>query len=63
MAPSIAELPERTGAAAITGPVKDIPRAAAAKTKVRRVIDEEGGKTTASVRKTTKHLFSQYVRI
>jgi taurine dioxygenase/sulfonate dioxygenase len=51
MAPSIAEIPEKTETTPITLPVKAIPgtKAKETKPKVRRVIDEEGGKTTASV--------------
>ena len=51
MAPSIAELPH-TESAPITVPVKAIPTEAT-KPKVRRVIDEEGGNTTASVSGST----------
>jgi hypothetical protein len=48
MAPSIIESP----AAEITVPIKTDPRLADSnpKARVRRVIDEEGGNTTASVR-------------
>jgi hypothetical protein len=49
MAPSIAELPKETDTPSITVPVKAIPGTTKAKPKIRRVIDEEGGKTTASV--------------
>lgn len=63
MAPSVAEIPEAEVATIIV-PVKTIPKSTEAKTeetpeakqtsseakpKVRRIIDEEGGKTTASV--------------
>jgi len=47
MAPSIAEIPE-TVTSRITVPVKSIPGSNAAVPKVKRQIDEEGGKTTAS---------------
>ncbi|RDL36483.1 Uncharacterized protein BP5553_05835 [Venustampulla echinocandica] len=47
MAPSIAEIPEKTENAPITVPVKAVEGSAEA-TKIRRVIEEEGGKTTAS---------------
>lgn len=47
MAPSIAE--EQPHRADIVVPVKASP-AAAEKPKIRRIIDEEGGTTTASVR-------------
>jgi hypothetical protein len=46
MAPSIAENPT----AEVVVPVKANPQASASKPKVRRIIDEEGGKSTASVR-------------
>lgn len=51
MAPSIAEIPEKTEATLITVPVKSIPGTDVKETKpkVRRVIDEEGGTTTATV--------------
>lgn len=45
MAPSIAEVPTTE----IVVPVKVNPGTTEAKPKVRRIIDEEGGKTTASV--------------
>lgn len=45
MAPSIAEAPS----AEIVVPVKADLEKQATKPKIRRVIDEEGGKTTASV--------------
>ncbi|KAJ5226433.1 hypothetical protein N7468_007658 [Penicillium chermesinum] len=44
MAPSIAEIPT----ANVVVPVKDTPAAAENKPKIRRVIEEEGGTTTAS---------------
>jgi alpha-ketoglutarate-dependent taurine dioxygenase len=50
MAPSVAELPQ-TETVPITVPVKTIPEKTeekAEKPKIRRVVDEEGGKTTAS---------------
>lgn len=57
MAPSVAELPQNLETSPITLPVKVLPGAAEAKAeatetkpKIRRVIDEEGGTTTASVR-------------
>lgn len=46
MAPSIAEIPTTE----IVVPVKADTKAASTKPKVRRIIDEEGGKSTASVR-------------
>lgn len=49
MAPSVAELPEKTETAPIIVPVKAVAGATETKPKVRRIIDEEGGKTTASV--------------
>lgn len=52
MAPSVAEIPE-AHPAPITIPIKTISekteQSTEAKPKVRRIIDEEGGKTTASV--------------
>lgn len=50
MAPSIADLPEKTETAPTTVPVKAVTEATEKKPKVRRVIEEEGGQTTASVR-------------
>lgn len=59
MAPSIAELPVRTEPAPVTVPVKAIPGTTATpeklegkaevKPRIRRIIEEEGGDTTASV--------------
>jgi taurine dioxygenase/sulfonate dioxygenase len=46
MAPSIAEIPT----AEVVVPVKVDTKATSNKPKVRRIIDEEGGKSTASVR-------------
>ncbi|KAL5003230.1 hypothetical protein BDV10DRAFT_201112 [Aspergillus recurvatus] len=46
MAPSIAE--EQTAQAGVVVPVKASPAAATEKPKIRRIIDEEGGTTTAS---------------
>lgn len=48
MAPSIAENPTTE----VVVPVKVNPQASTTKPKVRRIIEEEGGKTTASVRNT-----------
>lgn len=48
MAPSIVENPT----AQVVVPVKVDPQATTSKPKVRRIIDEEGGKSTASVRIT-----------
>ena len=45
MAPSIAEAPTQN----ITVPIKADPKSAQPQQKVKRAIDEEGGKTTASV--------------
>lgn len=45
MAPSIAQAPT----AEVVVPVKAAPEAAETKARVRRIIDEEGGNTTASV--------------
>jgi len=50
MAPSVADLPENTETAPVTVPVKTAPETTDRKPKVRRVIEEEGGQTTASVR-------------
>lgn len=49
MTPSIAELTKETDTPLITVPVKAIPGTTKARYKIRRAIDEEGGKTTASV--------------
>jgi hypothetical protein len=51
MAPLNADTPVNTETIStpIVVPVKALPETAEAKPKVRRVIDEEGGKTTASV--------------
>lgn len=46
MAPSIAEIPTTE----VLVPVKIDTKAASTKPKVRRIIDEEGGKSSASVR-------------
>ena len=46
MAPSIAN----TVSAEVIVPVKVDPKASVSKPKVRRIIDEEGGKSTAKVR-------------
>lgn len=46
MAPSIAQVPT----AEVVVPVKAAPSTTETKPRVRRIIDEEGGKTTASVR-------------
>jgi hypothetical protein len=48
MAPSIAQIPDATEATTTTLPLKG-GQATESKPKVRRIIDEEGGKTTASV--------------
>jgi taurine dioxygenase/sulfonate dioxygenase len=48
MAPSIAENPT----AEVVVPVKVSPQASTSKPNVRRIIEEEGGKSTASVRNT-----------
>lgn len=45
MAPSIAEAPAQN----ITVPVKNDPKSTQPQHKLKRAIDEEGGKTTASV--------------
>lgn len=47
MAPSVAEI--KTEAAPVVVPVKAAPETTETKPKVRRAIDEEGGKTTAKV--------------
>jgi taurine dioxygenase/sulfonate dioxygenase len=52
MAPSIAENPT----AEVVVPVKVNPQASTSKPKVRRIIEEEGGKSTASVRNTLNTL-------
>lgn len=46
MAPSVAN----TVTAEVVVPVKVDPKASVSKPKVRRIIDEEGGKSTAKVR-------------
>lgn len=46
MAPSVAN----TATAEVVVPVKVDPKASVSKPKVRRIIDEEGGKSTAKVR-------------
>lgn len=48
MSPSIAQLPEQTEKPSIIVPLKAIP-ASAGNSQIRRVIDEEGETTTASV--------------
>jgi len=51
MAPSVAQIPEKTETAPVIAPVKATtpgPTETETKPKVRRVIDEEGGTTTAS---------------
>ncbi|KAJ9241040.1 hypothetical protein DTO169E5_3735 [Paecilomyces variotii] len=48
MAPSVADLPENTETAPVTVPVKTAVESTDKKPKVRRVIEEEGGQTTAS---------------
>jgi hypothetical protein len=48
MAPSIAQIPESAETTSTTVPVKAVP-VTETKPKVRRGIDEEGGKTTALV--------------
>lgn len=57
MAPSIAEIPENTETAPATATVKAIP-GTETKPKVRRIIDEEGGKTTASVGLTCRSILA-----
>jgi hypothetical protein len=49
MAPSIAEIPEKPESAPITVPQKAVPGTTETKLRIRRVIDEGGGTTTASV--------------
>lgn len=49
MAPSVAEIPQHTETAPVKASVKIVPEITETKPKVRRIIDEEGGKTTASV--------------
>lgn len=49
MAPALIETPELTNGAPIIVPVKAVPGTTEGKPRIRRVIDEEGGTTTASV--------------
>jgi hypothetical protein len=61
MAPSVAQIPETTeGGVSIPVHVKAVPlsRTGETKAKVRRVTDEEGGKTDASVRLYMSQIFS-----
>lgn len=49
MTPSIAEIPEKQEVSSITVPVKAANGSGETAPKVRRIIDEEEGKTPASV--------------
>jgi taurine dioxygenase/sulfonate dioxygenase len=50
MAPSVAEIPEKQAGTSIVVPSKATAGTGESTAKVRRVIDEEEGKTPASVR-------------